>query len=71
MDNRKPEVRTAATLVLVREGLEHEWCSGALNKILETVLIIGYVFIHNDTFLFRWLTAEFHVKDWSDDSEAN
>jgi len=24
-DNRKPEVRTAATLVLVREGLEHEW----------------------------------------------
>jgi len=27
-DNRKPEVRTAATLVLVREGLELEYCSG-------------------------------------------
>jgi len=27
-DNRKPEVRTAAILVLVREGLELEYCSG-------------------------------------------
>jgi hypothetical protein len=32
-DNRKPEVPTAATLVLVRDGSEHEFCTKS-TKIL-------------------------------------
>jgi hypothetical protein len=32
-DNRKPEVRIAATLVLVRDGLVLEWCSGTERSI--------------------------------------
>jgi len=36
-DNQKPEVRTAATLVLVREGLELEYCSGNNIQIVYSV----------------------------------
>ena len=34
--NRKPEVRTAVTLVLVREGLELEYCSGTSSTDLHS-----------------------------------
>jgi hypothetical protein len=44
-DNRKPEVRTAAILVLVRDGLEHEWCSGTY---VSTVLSHHQVFWRTD-----------------------